>query len=209
MAGRRKFCEEKNIYLIEDAAHAHGSSYENKHSGEFGVAAAYSFFSTKTFTSGEGGMVVTNNQKLSEKCYSFRDYGKKSQWESVHTVFSGNFRMSNITAVIGNAHISEMTDFLKKKQVIADMYTENLSDGFEKILPAGQSGWYKYIVYLPKKVDKKEFKEKCKSKGFTTSWWRAICLSNKHQSIFSGKSSNGNNVRQITYGNSEKPTRIS
>lgn len=161
----KNFCNEKNIYLIEDAAHAHGSTHNGKYAGEFGVGAAYSFFSTKTFTSGEGGMVITNDKKLSEKCFSMRDYGKKSQWESVHTVFSGNFRMSNLTAAVGNAHISEIDDFLKKRKNISNFYTENLNDNYEKILPDGESGWYKYIVYLPKDIDKSHFKEKCKQKG--------------------------------------------
>ena len=161
----RKFCDEKKIYLIEDAAHAHGSEFNGKHSGEFGIGAAYSFFSTKTFTSGEGGMIVTNSKELSDKCFSIRDYGKKSQWESVHTAFSSNFRMSNLTASVGNSHISEEKEFIKKRETIANFYSANLSDKYEKILPAGKSGWYKYIVYLPKNVDKKEFKEKCKQKG--------------------------------------------
>ncbi len=161
----KKFCDEKKIFLIEDAAHAHGSTFNGKHSGEFGVGAAYSFFSTKTFTSGEGGMVLTNDEKLSEKCFSMRDYGKKSQWESVHTVFSGNFRMSNLTAALGDAHISEFNNFLEKRKSISNYYTENLNDNYEKILPEGESGWYKYIVYLPKDINKKKFKEKCKEKG--------------------------------------------
>ena len=131
----KNFCDEKNIYLIEDAAHAHGSTFNGKYSGEFGIGAAYSFFSTKTFTSGEGGMVLTNNEDISKKCFSIRDYGKKSQWESVHNIFSGNFRMSNLTAVIGNNHISEIDNFLNKREKIAKMYTENLSDKYEKILP--------------------------------------------------------------------------
>ena len=161
----KKFCDEKKIYLIEDAAHAHGSTFNNKHSGEFGIGAAYSFFSTKTFTSGEGGMILTNDKDLSDKCTSFRDYGKKSQWESVHTVFSGNYRMSNLTATVGNNHTSELSDFLSKRDRIANYYTKNLSDKYEKILPEGKSGWYKYIVYLPKNINKKDFKEKCKNKG--------------------------------------------
>ncbi len=162
----KNFCDEKNIYLIEDAAHAHGSTFNGKYSGEFGIGAAYSFFSTKTFTSGEGGMVLTNNEDISKKCFSIRDYGKKSQWESVHNIFSGNFRMSNLTAVIGNNHISEIDNFLNKREKIAKMYTDNLSDKYEKILPKnGKSGWYKYIVYLPKKVNRKDFKDICKNQG--------------------------------------------
>ena len=161
----KNFCVENKILLIEDAAHAHGSTYNGIYSGGFGQAAAYSFFSTKTFTSGEGGMILTNNKELNEKCLSFRDYGKKSQWESVHTVFSSNYRMSNLTAVVGNAHISEFDSFLEKRKSIASKYTKNLSDKFEKILPKGESGWYKYIVYLPKDVDRNEFKKMCASKG--------------------------------------------
>ncbi len=161
----KKFCNDKKIFLIEDAAHAHGSTFNGKHSGEFGIGAAYSFFSTKTFTSGEGGMILTNDEDLSKKCFSIRDYGKKSQWESVHTSFSGNYRMSNITASIGNNHISESKNFIEKRKNIANYYTENLNNNFEKILPEGESGFYKYIVYLPNDIHKKEFKEKCKEKG--------------------------------------------
>ena len=161
----KKFCDEKKIYLIEDAAHAHGSTFNNKYSGEFGIGAAYSFFSTKTFTSGEGGMVLMNDEDLYKKCSSMRDYGKKSQWESVHTVFSNNFRMSNLTASVGNSHISEISNFLAKRQKIADYYSANLSDKYERVLPDGKSGWYKYIVYLPKELNKKEFKENCKNQG--------------------------------------------
>ncbi len=163
----KKFCDEKNILLIEDAAHAHGSTFNNKHSGEFGLAAAYSFFSTKTFTSGEGGMVLTNDDDLEIKLRRFRDYGKKSQWESFHSVFSGNYRISNITAAIGNNHISHYEEFTKKRSQIAEKYTNNLSKKFERVIPEGKSGWYKYIVYLPKNINKSNFKKKCKDQGLS------------------------------------------
>ena len=161
----KKFCDENKIYLIEDAAHGHGSSFDGKFPGEFGVAAAYSFFSTKTFTSGEGGMVLTNDKSLDESFRRLRDYGKKSQWESVHTVLSSNFRMSNITASVGLSHISELESFLMKRREIAKMYDENLSTKFEKLKVNNLSGWYKYTVYLPKGIDRAEFKAKSKEKG--------------------------------------------
>ena len=161
----KKFCDENKIYLIEDAAHGHGSSFDGKFPGEFGVAAAYSFFSTKTFTSGEGGMVLTNDKSLDESFRRLRDYGKKSQWESVHTVLSSNFRMSNITASIGLSHISELESFLIKRREIARTYDENLSTKFQKLKVNNLSGWYKYTVYLPKGIDRAEFKAKSKEKG--------------------------------------------
>ncbi len=161
----KKFCDDNKIYLIEDAAHGHGSSFDGKYPGQFGIAAAYSFFSTKTFTSGEGGMVLTNDKLLDENCRRLRDYGKKSQWESVHTVLSSNYRMSNITASVGLSHISEINEFLKKRRAIAKIYDENLSQKFERLKVNNLSGWYKYTVYLPKEVDRSEFKEKSKQKG--------------------------------------------
>jgi dTDP-4-amino-4,6-dideoxygalactose transaminase len=73
--------------------------------------------------------------------------------------------MSNITASIGNSHISGYKEFTLRRNEIAKKYTENLSEKFEKVLPEGESGWYKYIVYLPKDVKKSEFKNKCKDQG--------------------------------------------
>ncbi len=161
----QKFCDDNKLHLVEDAAHAHGSDFKGKPSGKFGIAAAYSFFSTKTFTSGEGGMILTDDNDLNLKCRTMRDYGKKSQWESFYVEESSNYRMSNLTAVVGHSSISMFSEFKKKKEEIANYYTENLSKKFEKILPSGNSGWYKYIVYLPKNIDRKEFKNKCKERG--------------------------------------------
>ena len=160
-----KFCEDNKIFLVEDAAHGHGSSFNSKFSGQFGIAAAYSFFSTKTLTSGEGGMILTDDDELDKKFRSLRDYGKKSQWESFYTDLSSNYRMSNVTAIIGEHHSRELDNFLSAREKIASYYTAKLNKKFEKVLPVGKSSWYKYIVYLPKNVEKKKFKEACKEKG--------------------------------------------
>ena len=161
----QKFCSDNKIYLVEDAAHGHGSTFNGKYPGSFGCAAAYSFFSTKTFTSGEGGMILTNDDVLASKFKTLRDYGKKSQWESVHVALSSNYRMSDLTAIVGDAHISKFDNFVEARTGIANLYSEKLSDKFERILPEGGSGWYKYIVLLPKGIDRSEFKKKCKNSG--------------------------------------------
>ena len=162
-----KYCEVNNLYLIEDAAHGHGSSLNNKKPGNFGVAAAYSFTATKTFTSGEGGMIVCNDKDLDLRFRKLRDYGKKSQWESLYTDLSSNYRMSNITASVGISHISEYKNFLKRRTEIAEVYTKKLSNDFKKIIPEknSTSSWYKYIVILPDGIQKDLFKSKAKELG--------------------------------------------
>ena len=163
----KNFCDDNKVYLIEDAAHGHGSTFNSKYAGNFGIAGAYSFTATKTFTSGEGGMIVCNDENLDLKFRKFRDYGKKSQWESFHTVLSSNYRMSNVTAAVGLGHISEYKNFLKRREEIADLYTKELSEKFTKILPEknSSSSWYKYTVFLPKNINKDKFKSKMKDLG--------------------------------------------
>jgi perosamine synthetase len=72
----KKICKEKGIFLMEDAAHAHGASINNKKAGVIGDISVFSFYATKILTTGEGGMIVTNNRKLNEKCLILRNHGR-------------------------------------------------------------------------------------------------------------------------------------
>lgn len=159
------WCKEKNIWLVEDAAHAHGSEYNDKRAGQFGVAAAYSFFATKTMTAGEGGMVVTQDDKLADFCRSYRDYGKKSQWESVHSIVSPNARISDITAVIGLNQSHRLDEFIASRTSVSERYTAGFSDTLEVVLPEGRCSWYKYIALLPKGIDRDDFKAQLRERG--------------------------------------------
>lgn len=163
------WCRANGLWLVEDAAHAHGSELQGRRAGTFGLAAAYSFFATKVITSGEGGMIVCDDAGLAEACRRYRDYGKQSQWESIHTVISANYRMSDLTAVVGLAHARRLDGFIADREAVAGRYTEALGELLTLILPADRSSWYKYIAYLPAGLDRAAFKQALKDRGVSLS----------------------------------------
>ena len=163
------WCKARKIWLVEDAAHAHGSEADGLRAGAFGVAAAYSFFATKVITSGEGGMVVTNDDALAETCRRLRDYGKRSDWETVHTRISTNYRMNELESIVALSQARRLDEFIAARQAAADRYTEGLRGVLDLVLPAGRCSWYKYIVCLPEGVDRAEWKAQLKALGVSVS----------------------------------------
>lgn len=117
---------EHGLFLIEDCAEAFGSLYKGRHVGQFGDIATYSFFGNKTITTGEGGMVVTNDETLHDRAVHFKGQGLAKHREYWHDVIGYNYRMTNICAAIGLAQLEQAPEFIKKKQQIAEWYKDNL-----------------------------------------------------------------------------------
>ncbi len=118
--------KDNNLFLVEDCAEAFGSYYEGQHVGTFGDIATYSFFSNKTITTGEGGMVVTDDETLFDRSQHFKGQGLAKHREYWHDVVGYNYRMTNICAAIGVAQLERAKEFLDKKKVIAGWYREGL-----------------------------------------------------------------------------------
>jgi len=120
-------CKKHNLYLIEDCAEALGTTYKGQHVGTFGDIAAFSFFGNKTITTGEGGMVTTNNQLLIQKAYHIKNQGVTSKvyW---HDVLGYNYRMTNICAAIGLAQLECVDEILANKKRIAKTYQKAFSN---------------------------------------------------------------------------------
>jgi len=114
-------CKKNNIYLIEDCAEAIGTLYKEKHVGGFGDISTFSFFGNKTITTGEGGMVVTNNKDLCDKCNNLKNQGI-STVQYWHDKVGYNFRMTNICAAIGLAQLEQIEIVLNKKIDLANAY---------------------------------------------------------------------------------------
>jgi len=164
----KEICEDYNLFLIEDAAHAHGSTLDGKKAGSFGDAAAFSFYPTKVMTSGEGGMITTDDEKIYKRALVFRDQGKAGFYGNVHTEMGYNWRMSEVHAVIGLSQFARLEEFIEDRRRVAKIYDEELKkiDGVTpiKISSNVKSNYYKYVALLDEGIDrttiKKELKEK-------------------------------------------------
>ena len=163
----QEICDDHNLFLIEDAAHAHGSTIDGKKAGALGIAGAFSFYPTKVMTCGEGGMITTDNNDIYKKALMLRDHGKPDHRFNKHTEFGYNWRLSEIHAVIGLEQMNKIDWILSERRRVARIYDEKLRDveGIEllKILPNVKSSYYKYIVYFKEGVDRAYVKDKMKN----------------------------------------------
>ena len=139
-----KFCRENKIVLLEDCAHAHGASWNGKKPGSWGDAGVYSFYATKTISTGEGGMLVSKNRALIEYAKSYRNYGKPD-----YKVEGLNYRINEFGAAIGCVQVDRLDDIVQWK---AEYAKRELDHKFKNRVhfPKGmESGYYKYIVFEP------------------------------------------------------------
>lgn len=138
-----RICNKYKVTLIEDCAHAHGAEYYGKKAGTFGLAGIYSFYPTKTMTTGEGGCLVSNDKKLISFARQYINYGKPA-----YNVRGLNFRMSEFNAALGLWQAQKLPEIVRWKNKKAREYDKI----FRKrvIIPKGMtSGYYKYIVFEP------------------------------------------------------------
>jgi len=122
-----EICRLKGIYIIEDAAEAHGARYDQKPAGSFGDISTFSFYANKIVTTGEGGMILTNNRKIAFKARNLRNLAFNTKKRFYHTELAGNFRLSSLQAALGVAQISNIEKFLKKRKDIFNIYYTKLS----------------------------------------------------------------------------------
>ncbi len=158
----QELCRKKGIWLVEDAAHAHGSSYQGVKAGAFGIAGSFSFYPTKVMTSAEGGMIVTNDDRIAEEARIYRDQGKASFTQNAHVRMGYNWRMSEPHAIIGLKHLERLPSMIADRQKIAGIYDQGLR-GFQnlfalKVPEGGVCNYYKYIAVLKDKRDRKALK---------------------------------------------------
>jgi len=121
------FAEEQNIIVIEDAAQAVFSKYDGRYAGAIGALGALSFHATKTITTGEGGMVLTNDRELHEKMMLLRDHGMRRGKRYWHDVVGYNFRMTNLQAALGCAQLENIDHILRERHRVHTAYKKNLA----------------------------------------------------------------------------------
>jgi perosamine synthetase len=137
-----ELCRARGIVLIEDCAHAHGADWNGRRPGSWGDAGVWSFYATKTISTGEGGMLVSRHEELLEFARAFRNYGKPD-----HAVAGLNFRMSEFTAALGLVQTARLPEIVAWKNTVAREVLDPRHPGRLR-LPGGMtSGLYKYIVF--------------------------------------------------------------
>jgi dTDP-4-amino-4,6-dideoxygalactose transaminase len=165
----KEIAEKHGVAIIEDAAQAHGATYKGKPAGAFSDVACWSFYASKNMTTGEGGMITTNNDELAEKIWYIRSHGEKEKYKSL--MLGHNYRMSEIQAAIGIAQLEKLPKFLAKRRENAEKLTKMLEKAEKLKLPKEPQGythsWYLYTVRLKyaKEEERDETVEKLRRKG--------------------------------------------
>ena len=172
----KKICKKKKIFIIEDAAEVLGQKLNKKLCGSYGDISTFSFYANKQITTGEGGMITTNNKKLYEKSSSLRNlsFGKKDRFN--HDDIGWNYRMTNIQASLGISQLKRINQIVKTKHKIGLEYYKRLKNNSNLYIPELQKKyakniyWVVAILILNKKlkIDAKSMMTKLKAEGIAT-----------------------------------------
>lgn len=143
-----EIAEKYGLFVIEDGAEAHGLDYKGKKCGSFGTITAMSFYPNKHITTGEGGIVMTNDAELAERCCSFRNLCHKPGHRFVHEELGYNFRMSNIQAALGVAQLERIEEHLSLKRRMGAFYQSALSQCQNLQLPVQKTEYAENLYWV-------------------------------------------------------------
>lgn len=136
------------LKVIEDAAEMHGQTYKGRPCGSFGDISVFSFYANKHITTGEGGMIVTDDQLLAETCRSLRNLCFQPQKRFVHERLGWNMRITNLQAALGVAQLERLDEFVQRKRSMGARYTELLQDLSGVQLPLARTEYSDNIYWV-------------------------------------------------------------
>ena len=173
-----KICKKYKLYLIEDAAEMLGQKYKNSFCGSFGDISTFSFYANKHITTGEGGMVLTNNKDLYKKVKDLKNlnFGKINRFN--HTDISWNYRLTNMQAALGDNQLKRINQIIKKKRFIGDYYYKSFINNKNILIQPKEISYAKNIYWVygivlksnslknKEKLQKKLFKKGIETRPF-------------------------------------------
>ena len=170
----KKICKKKKIYLIEDAAEMVGHEYKNKRCGYFGDISIFSFYANKHITTGEGGMLLTNNKQFYKKIQSYKNlcFGKLNRYN--HDDIGWNYRFTNLQASLGISQLNRIDSIIKKKMEIGKLYFNYLKNNKNIYIQSptykGLKNiyWVVGILILNKKITADKVRKKLYKYGIDT-----------------------------------------
>lgn len=173
-----QLAEEYGLTVIEDGAHALGAAYKGKKIGGLSQMTTFSFHPVKPITTGEGGMVVTNDERLYRRLKLLRSHGitreedlmekNEGGWYYEQLELGYNYRMTDIQAALGSSQLKKLDRFIAKRREIADTYSRAFAAEPDMILPSvipeAESGWHLYVIQAAKR-DRKEVYDALRKAG--------------------------------------------
>ena len=169
-----KLAEKHNLFVIEDAAEAHGAEYKGKKVGSIGHVGCFSFYGNKTITTGEGGMIVTNDPKLAERMRFLKDHAMDSDRRYYHPEVGFNYRLTNVQAALGLAQLEMIEAHVQRKREIAKLYNSLLGEIKGITLPPelewAKSTYWMYCILIQPEfgMSRDDLMKKLQEKGIGT-----------------------------------------
>jgi len=169
----KKIAKKHNLFIIEDAACALGSEYKGKKCGTLGDISCFSFHPRKIITTGEGGMICTNNSKIAKKAKTLRDHGIFHKVGKKVFVMPGyNYRMAEIPALLGLNQMRKIKNIIGKRTTLVQQYKQKLLNIPELILPSSPSyatpNYQSFVILLKKSINRDKIIKKLQDKGIET-----------------------------------------
>lgn len=162
----KTIAKEHDLFLVEDAAHALGASYKGKRVGTYADLTTFSFHPVKHITTGEGGMVTTNNEELHKKLLLLRNhgidkdagsrYGPDAGWAYDMKMLGRNYRITDFQCALGTSQLKRLDEFISKRRELVALYRKLLPAGVQIIIEKQDrsSAWHLFPILLPKGVDR-------------------------------------------------------
>jgi len=160
--------QKHNLAVVEDSCEALGSAVNNKKVGSFGKMSVFAFYPNKQITTGEGGVILTDDDDLADLCLSVRNQGrgKKGGWLN-HERLGYNFRLSDINCALGISQLGRIGQIVEKRSQVAKWYQENLADDERLIVPTEPDGcrmsWFVFVVRLRESFSREQRDEVLRS----------------------------------------------
>jgi len=147
-----RIAERHGLALIEDCCEALGAQLNGRPAGNFGQCGVFAFYPNKQITTGEGGLIVTDDEELRDLCVSLRNQGRATEEWLSHARLGYNYRMSEFQAALGASQVARLDQILRRRREIAEMYNRALGEVEEVHLPAlpgqDQVSWFVYVIRL-------------------------------------------------------------
>jgi len=168
-----RIADKYNLKIIDDSCESLGAEYKGKKVGQFGDAACFAFYPNKQITTGEGGIIVTNNEEIAKMARSLRNQGRGEMGAWLHHERLGyNYRMDEMSAALGVSQLKRIETFIEKRGKVARLYTEKLKSlDFVRppvVKPYARMSWFIYVVTLKDGLNRDEVIKKMEEDGIPT-----------------------------------------